>query len=606
MADATLTLEAKFIDHVTSSIRSISSQMEKMELTIHESTGQITKDIAKMNKEGRDGGDAFSGFATKIRNWAVGVGAAYVSWRAFTGLVTSSIAEAREAEQAQRDLAASIELSGRGASTSVESMYAFANSLAQVTDFQDDAIASAASLLLQFDHIGTEAIPQVTEMALNLSKKFGVDLSSAATLLGRALQDPEAGLNTLNRQFRLFSDAEEENIRQLVKHGNGMEAQGRIIAALEGRYKDFAKNTVDPLKKANNELNEAKEMIGKQLLPAVTSFTKYVAETAIPFWTELGGSIGRGIGRFLGGNEAIDQLQDKLQRLGAEAAAAKNKMGMGDVKAGDSSYARTEEPGKNFGGPTPEEIATAEQERFDAAAKVNEGERNRRYDEAVKERDRIRREKEWEVTEEETAEEKKFKAKEHYRTLINGINEEQIEAERQKIDISMQAAKASAQAVSMLAGKSKLAFGLSKAIAAAEIGISTARNITQQPGPFGGLIPFWIALGASQAAVVAASAVKGFALGTIAAPGGGAIVGENGPEFISNLPRGSRVYNNSETRSMFGGGGDIHAPFSVIIQGNASPATVDKIREVGDAYVEKLKELRRMNRDLTYLNIPDA
>ena len=39
------------------------------------------------------------------------------------------------------------------------------------------------------------------------------------------------------------------------------------------------------------------------------------------------------------------------------------------------------------------------------------------------------------------------------------------------------------------------------------------------------------------------------ALGTMSAPGGLSLVGENGPELV-NLPQGSRVYNNAETKNM--------------------------------------------------------
>ena len=39
------------------------------------------------------------------------------------------------------------------------------------------------------------------------------------------------------------------------------------------------------------------------------------------------------------------------------------------------------------------------------------------------------------------------------------------------------------------------------------------------------------------------------ALGTMSAPGGLSLIGENGPELV-DLPQGSRVYNNSETKNM--------------------------------------------------------
>lgn len=51
--------------------------------------------------------------------------------------------------------------------------------------------------------------------------------------------------------------------------------------------------------------------------------------------------------------------------------------------------------------------------------------------------------------------------------------------------------------------------------------------------------------------------VKGFARGTKNAPGGMALVGEQGPELI-NLPRGSQVFPTPKTNAMLsgmGGGG---------------------------------------------------
>lgn len=46
--------------------------------------------------------------------------------------------------------------------------------------------------------------------------------------------------------------------------------------------------------------------------------------------------------------------------------------------------------------------------------------------------------------------------------------------------------------------------------------------------------------------------VPGFASGTSFAPGGLSLVGEHGPELV-NLPRGSKVHSNSQTRGMMGG-----------------------------------------------------
>ena len=81
-----------------------------------------------------------------------------------------------------------------------------------------------------------------------------------------------------------------------------------------------------------------------------------------------------------------------------------------------------------------------------------------------------------------------------------------------------------------------------------QIAINTAINATKA-----GLNPFQvagiIALGAAQAAAVAAQPIPAYARGTDKHPGGMALVGEEGPEIVS-LPRGTGVVPNPDTRAL--------------------------------------------------------
>jgi hypothetical protein len=69
--------------------------------------------------------------------------------------------------------------------------------------------------------------------------------------------------------------------------------------------------------------------------------------------------------------------------------------------------------------------------------------------------------------------------------------------------------------------------------------------------------------------------IPGFATGTRSAPGGLAVVGERGPELV-NLPRGSRVYNATQTADMVGGVTQ-HNTFNVYNQTDLEAS----IRELG-------------------------
>jgi len=62
------------------------------------------------------------------------------------------------------------------------------------------------------------------------------------------------------------------------------------------------------------------------------------------------------------------------------------------------------------------------------------------------------------------------------------------------------------------------------------------------------------------------SIIPAFAKGTSSAPGGMALVGEEGPELV-NLPRGSQVFTAGETRGMMGA-----SPFGPAFSGISTPA----------------------------------
>ena len=88
--------------------------------------------------------------------------------------------------------------------------------------------------------------------------------------------------------------------------------------------------------------------------------------------------------------------------------------------------------------------------------------------------------------------------------------------------------------------------------------------------------PFNIAAGAAAGGVAAALftkaigsiGVKGFARGTSFAPGGTALVGEQGPELI-NLPRGSQVFPTPKTNAMLSGmgGGNVNVAGEFTVRG---------------------------------------
>ena len=105
--------------------------------------------------------------------------------------------------------------------------------------------------------------------------------------------------------------------------------------------------------------------------------------------------------------------------------------------------------------------------------------------------------------------------------------------------------------------------------------------------------PFNIAAGAAAGGVAAALftkaigsiGVKGFARGTNNAPGGMALVGEQGPELI-NLPRGSQVFPTPKTNAMLSGmgGGDITVGGEFTVRGTDLVLVLDRTQNKNERF----------------------
>lgn len=128
------------------------------------------------------------------------------------------------------------------------------------------------------------------------------------------------------------------------------------------------------------------------------------------------------------------------------------------------------------------------------------------------------------------------------------ISEKEAEDQRKKLLADRVAAEDAADK-KIRAIKRRQAI-INKIAAIAEIAIETAKNVAAGPVP---LIPFWIALGAAQSAIVAAQPIP-YKKGTKSAKGGLSLVDEEGTEAIyrgrlTTLEKGDKVLTASKTRT---------------------------------------------------------
>ena len=238
-------------------------------------------------------GRAIGGFGKILGGLALGAAVAGVT--AIGGALALSIKEAMEAQEVQAQLEAVLKSTGGVAGMTADEVNALADKLTAVTRFSDETIISAESLLLTFTRIGKDIFPAATTAALDMSTAMGQDLQSSALMIGKALNDPIAGLTALRRVGVQFTDEQEAMIKKLVESGNILGAQKIILGELQREFGGSAvaagQTLPGQLDILRNSLLNVAESVGTTLLPILTqslqAATPYILKFAQAFATFL-------------------------------------------------------------------------------------------------------------------------------------------------------------------------------------------------------------------------------------------------------------------------------------------------------------------------------
>jgi hypothetical protein len=232
-------------------------------------------------------GDHIGGVVAGIGKALVGVGIA--TGTALVGGLTASVVAASEAQDAVSQLDAVIKSTGGAAGLTRDELTDLAGSLQMVTKFGDEAVIGAESMLLTFTNIGKTVFPEATKTALDMSQALGQDLKSSSIQLGKALNDPIAGISALSRVGVTFTDGQKDMIKALVEAGDVMGAQKVILAELNKEFGGSAeaagKTFTGQLEIAKNMIGEFAEAVGAQVLPVITPLiSRFIefAQSALP------------------------------------------------------------------------------------------------------------------------------------------------------------------------------------------------------------------------------------------------------------------------------------------------------------------------------------
>ncbi len=205
------------------------------------------------------------GAATKI----VGVAIAAVVAQQTLRFAGESLNLAREQLRVEAQLGAAIKSTGGAAGLTKNELTGMAAALQQTTNFGDEATIGAQALLLTFTKIGRETFPQAIETILDMSSALGTDLNSATIQVGKALNDPIAGVTALTRSGVQFTEQQKEQIRTLTESGRVLEAQRVILAELETQFggsAEAARKADGGIIALSNSFGDFQEEVGRVIL----------------------------------------------------------------------------------------------------------------------------------------------------------------------------------------------------------------------------------------------------------------------------------------------------------------------------------------------------
>jgi phage-related protein len=228
----------------------------------------------------KEAGHSLLGFVAA----GVGIGSVTEAFHFVKDTVGDFITEASQAALVTGQMNAVLKSTKGASGETVDSLNALAASLSKTTTYTDDAIKGGENMLLTFTNIGKNVFPQATKTVLDMSTALGQDLKSSSIQLGKALNDPVAGISALSRVGVTFSDQQKNLIKSFVDTGQTAKAQGVILAELNkefGGSAEAAGNTFPgKLQILRNSFQQMKQEIGGAIIPILsqllTAFTPLI------------------------------------------------------------------------------------------------------------------------------------------------------------------------------------------------------------------------------------------------------------------------------------------------------------------------------------------
>jgi len=221
-----------------------------------------------------------------------------------------------EQEAADKKLEAVLKATGNQIGYTTGELKEYATELSRLTGIDDALVQDAESIMLTFTKVGRDVFPQAIEAAADMSAIFGGELSQSATQLGKALNDPVAGVGALRRVGVSFTEAQKDQIKALVEANDILGAQQIILNELRNEFggtaREMGSTWTQSVGKYKNAMGDLREAFGERwttaFKPVLAGLTKFIEQAADA------AAAANALSAVFAGTAGLDQYQAALEK----------------------------------------------------------------------------------------------------------------------------------------------------------------------------------------------------------------------------------------------------------------------------------------------------
>lgn len=280
MAEETVLIRFKSEDDATKTTKAVNDGLDDVGRNAGKAGKSFTGMGSVMTGVLQGVGQALGGFALQLAGKALS---------AVTDFVGGAIEEASAWNSVMAQTEAVIKSTGGAAGLTTKQMSEMAQAMSASNGaslFSDDAILGAQNVLATFTNIKGANFGGATQSIIDMSQALGIDLEGAAMQVGKALNDPIAGIAALGRSGVQFTAEQEATIKALVETGDVAGAQALMMKELNTQFGGSAAAAVGTYAGQQIILKEKfadiQQTLGEALMPLLMEFGTFMSDTVVP------------------------------------------------------------------------------------------------------------------------------------------------------------------------------------------------------------------------------------------------------------------------------------------------------------------------------------